>query len=219
MDTSITVFALDDHPIVLDGLSAMFIGNTSVNLAATFNHSHALLDKLKIEQPNVLLLDITLPELSGIEVCKILTEEYPRLSVLMLSAKTDEYTITESIKAGAKGFLPKNAPKDEIEKAIKRVQAGKMYFGEGINDTIFKGYVKNLTTYPKNLPSMALSEREKEIIKLFADGLLYKEIADRLSISIKTVEAHKAKIMKKIEAKSTAALVKYAIKEGITSLD
>jgi len=93
---------------------------------------------------------------------------------LMLSAKTNEYSITESVKSGAKGFLPKNATKDEIEKALKWVKSGKMYFGEGLNDTIFRGYVKGLTSGNLASQNSALTDREVEIIKLFSDGLLYK---------------------------------------------
>ena len=215
----IEVYAIDDHSIVLDGITAMFMGNPYLEIKATFLDGKTLLHQLKHNLPNVLLLDITLSNLTGIEICKIITEKYPSLSILMLSAKTDERSITESVKAGAKGFLPKNANKEEIEKAIKWVNNGKMYFGKGISDTIFKGYVKGLTTSHTNPQSSVLTDREIEVVKLFSDGLLYKEIASHLDISIKTVEAHKAKIMKKIEAKSTAELVKFAIREGITTFD
>ncbi len=213
----IRVFAIDDHSIVLDGITAMFLGHPEIEITATFTTGKNFLVHLKQHQPNVLLLDITLPKFNGIELCKIITDQYPSVATLMLSAKTDEYSITESVKAGAKGFLSKSATKLEIEKAVKWVNSGKMYFGESISDTIFKGYVKGLNSNP--LGNAALTDREVEIIRLFSDGLLYKEIAAQLKISIKTVEAHKAKIMKKIEAKSTAELVKYAIREGITALD
>ncbi len=217
--STIEVFAVDDHAIVLDGITAMFLGNASVKITASFTGGQELLSGLKKHQPNVLLLDIALPGLTGIELCKIITDTYPTISTLMLSAKTDEYSVTESIKSGAKGYLLKNATKDEIEKAIKWVNNGKMYFGESISETIFKGYVKGLTVNNIRSQSSALTNRETEIVKLFSDGLLYKEIAYKLGISIKTVEAHKAKIMKKIEAKSTADLVKYAIREGIVALE
>ncbi len=215
----IEVYAVDDHSIILDGITAMFIGNDNILISTTFTNGQELLNVLKKHQPQVLLLDINLPGLSGIELCKIITEQYPTIAILILSAKTEEYSITESVKSGAKGFLPKNADKNEIEKAIKWVNNGKMYFGEGINDIIFKGFVKGLTSKSIITQNSTLTEREIEVIKLFSDGLLYKEIAHKLEISIKTVEAHKAKIMKKIEAKSTAELVKYAIREGISTLD
>jgi len=214
----IKVFVVDDHAIILDGITAMFMG-TEIEIAATFMEGSALLARLKQQQPNLVLLDIALPGLTGIELCKLIAEQYPSISVLMVSAKTDEHSITGSLKSGAKGFLSKNASKDEIEKAIKWVNSGKMYFGEGINDTIFRAYVKGLTSGNLTSQKSTLTDREVEIVKLFSDGLLYKEIAYKLSISIKTVEAHKSNIMKKIEAKSTAELVKYAIREGIACLD
>lgn len=215
----IEVIVVDDHSIVLDGITAMFIENPDIEIKGAFLNGEELIKQLKFLVPNVILLDITLPNITGIEICKIISEQYPSIAILIMSAKTDERSITDSVKSGAKGFLPKNAKKDEIEKAIKWVNAGKIYFGKGISETVFKGNVKDLSEVKFPCQNTSLTNRQVEVVKLFSDGLLYKEIAYQLDISIKTVEAHKAKIMKKIEAKSTAELVKYAIREGITTLD
>ena len=166
------------------------------------------------KQPDILLLDISLPGLSGIEITKIASELYPHVDILILSALEDEETITQAIHAGVKGFLPKQTNQAELLLAITEIKKGNRYFGTDISKTVFSITVKNLRQKPYDAP-VQLTTREIEIVKLFADGLMYKEIAHQLSISIKTVEAHKANVMRKLELKSTAALVKYAIKNKL----
>lgn len=213
----ITLYVVDDHTIVRDGIKMMLL-ESHVNVIGDFGNSDELFHGLKVKQPDIVLLDISLPGLSGIEITKISTELYPQVDILILSALEDEETITQAIRAGVKGFLPKQTNQVELLHAITEIKKGNRYFGTDISKTVFNITVKNLSLKPDDEAPIELTPREIEIVKLFADGLMYKEIAHQLSISIKTVETHKANVMRKLELKSTAGLVKYAIKNSIVDL-
>ncbi|MCB0497159.1 MAG: response regulator transcription factor [Cyclobacteriaceae bacterium] len=209
---------VDDHSIVRDGLEAMLIGREDLQLIGSFSNGKELFAFIKNELPDVILLDISLNGMTGIEIARLVSEQYESIKIIMLSALTDEVSITDSIKSGAKGFLPKDTSKDELIEGLKTVSEGKRYFGSGISETVFNGYVKGIVSDNQTSTNPVLSGREVEIVKLFSEGLMYKEIADVLDISIKTVESHKVNIMKKLELKTTIDLVKYAIKEKLIDL-
>lgn len=214
----IKIYLVDDHTIVRDGIKMMMLSQPQVRIIGDFGSSEELFKALKETQPDILLLDINLPGLSGIEITKIMSQLYPEIGVLVLSGLEDEETIVQAIRAGAKGFLPKKTDKKELLHGILEIYNGNRYFGTEISRTIFNLTVKNISMELETEIPTELTSREIEIVKLFTEGLLYKEIADRLSISIKTVESHKANIMRKLELKSTAGLVKYAIKKQIITL-
>lgn len=215
---SIKLCVVDDHSIVRDGIEAMLQGVEYIQAVGLFGSGKEFFTYLKDNMPDVVLLDISLPGMNGIEIARVISEQYKETKILMLSALTDEESICESIKSGAMGFLSKETGIEELIDAIQTVNQGKRYFGSGITETVFNGYVKGIIAdkYEENIP--ALSEREVEIVKLFSEGLMYKEIANALDISIKTVESHKANIMRKLELKTTVDLVKYALKEGLITL-
>jgi two-component system response regulator NreC len=213
----IEIYVVDDHTIVRDGIKMMLM-QTSVKVIGEFSHSDELFQALKKKEPDLILLDISLPGISGIEITKIISELHPHVDVLILSALEDEETIAQAIKAGAKGFLTKSTTQQELTHALSEIKKGNRYFGTDIAKTVFNLTLKNISSNLEAEQANELTPREFEIVKLFADGLMYKEIAHQLSISIKTVEAHKANIMRKLELKSTAGLVKYAIKNKIITL-
>ncbi len=214
----IKIYLVDDHTIVRDGIKMMMLNQSQVRIIGDFSNSDELFRALKETQPDILLLDITLPGLSGIEITKIMSQLYPDIDVLILSGLEDEETIVQAIRAGAKGFLPKKTDQKELLHGILEIYNGNRYFGTEISRTVFNLTVKNISVELDTEVSTELTSREVEIVKQFTEGLLYKEIADKLSISIKTVETHKANIMRKLELKSTAELVKYAIKKKIITL-
>lgn len=213
----IELYVVDDHTIVRDGIKMMLM-QSHIKVIGDFGNGDELFHALKKKQPDIVLLDISLPGLSGIEITNIASELYPHVDILILSALEDEETITHAIKAGVKGFLPKQTNKEELRHAIEDIKRGNRYFGTQISKTVFNITVKNITKKPEEQPLIELTPREVEIVKLFADGLMYKEIAHELSISVKTVEAHKANVMRKLELKSTAGLVKYAIRNKLVEL-
>ena len=210
----ISIFIVDDHEILRDGIRALLLG-TNIQVLADFSGSLELFERLKTQQPDLILLDIIMPNRNGLEVLEQLRKEYADILVLMFSAETEEQRIQQAVQKGAMGFLPKDCTKEELVEAIETVVKNQNYFGSSILSTIFKGYVANTQ---QNQHSK-LSEREVSIIQLLCEGLGYKQIGEQLFISPRTVESHKQTIFKKLDISNNAQLVKYAIKHGMTSLD
>jgi DNA-binding NarL/FixJ family response regulator len=213
----IKVILVDDHTIVRDGIKALLAGQEDIVIIGEASNGLDLLSLLKSGDPGVILLDISLPDYSGIELCEIIRREHPAIQVLFLSMYTSEEYIFNAIKAGAQGYLPKNISQAELLLAIRTVSQGSEYFSESISNVILKSYIKKAKDRePENLnPENSLSKRELEILKLFAEGIPNPQIAEKLFISTRTVESHKNHIMQKLNLKSTVDLVKFAIKHQI----
>lgn len=212
-----TVYIVDDHSIVIDGISSFFIGNDSFELIGSANSANELFNDLKTKQPDILILDIKLPGLSGTQICKLVSAEYSQMKIVFLSSNTDEATLNEAIKSGGRGYFSKDVTEEEFFFGLEKVKSGESYYSKGMQSILFNDYTRqtqenSLTTNDK------LSQREVEIVKLFAEGLSYNDIAERLFISKRTVESHKKNILEKLELKSTIDLVKYAILNGIISI-
>jgi len=208
---------VDDHKIIIDGISSYFIGTADFELIGSASSSQKLFDDLKIIQPDILLLDIKLPGLSGIQIAKIIKKEYPKIKIIFLSANVDETYLNEAISAGGVGYFVKDIEEEEFFIGLKKISIGENYFSKGIQSTLFGSFSKNISEN-KVQNKDNLSNREIEIIKLFAEGLSFKEIASKTNISSRTVETHKKNIMKKLNLKTTIDLVKYAILNGYSSL-
>jgi len=212
----IKLIIVDDHQIVRDGIKAMFIASKTIKVigeASGYEELVKLLEKIK---PEIIILDINLPGKNGVEITHELKANFSEIKILILSANTDEESIIGAIKAGANGFLPKDTSKEEFISAINLVYNNEDYFGEKLSKIIYKSYVQHVKS--KSIADDSLSEREIEIVKLLADGLFSKEIADKLFISSRTVETHKNNILSKLNLKNNVELVKYAIKNGIVKL-
>jgi DNA-binding NarL/FixJ family response regulator len=216
----IKIILVDDHQIVRDGIKALLIDAEDIDVISEAASYNELREKLKLQNPDIIVMDISLPEMSGLEITKLLTETYPNLKVLILSMYTGEDFIFNAIKAGAKGYLPKNTTRKEIIDAIHAVYNNNEYYSESISNVILKSYVQKAKTSdsPPEKAEDKLSSREIEILKYFAGGMGNQEIADKLFISIRTVESHKNHIMQKLELKSTVELIKYAIKNKIVDI-
>ncbi|MBN2892151.1 MAG: response regulator transcription factor [Bacteroidales bacterium] len=210
---------VEDHSIVIDGINAMLIGVKDIELIDEVTRGLDIFNSIEKHQPDIILLDVKLPDISGIEIAKQITEKYPQIKILILSSQDDEETIVEAVKVGVKGYLHKNVKKEEFLEAVRYVYEGFEYFSDTISKKICTTFVKKVNL-EENLKKQKaiLSEREIEIIKLLCDGLSFKEISDKLFISTRTVETHKKNIMEKLELKSIPELVKYAIKNGIIEL-
>lgn len=215
----IKVILVDDHQIVRDGIKALINDDPSINIITEASSAAELMDKLETYRPDVILMDINLPDSTGIELTKELKETKPEIKILILSMHMGEDFIVNAIEAGAKGYLPKTTSKKELLSAINTIAKGEDYFNETISNILIKSYVKRAQTPKKEEEKVIdLTRREKEIITLFALGLSNKEIADKLFISIRTVESHKNNIMNKLELKSTVDLVKFALKNNYIEL-
>ncbi|WP_456379048.1 response regulator [Lutibacter sp.] len=211
----IKVFIVDDHKIIRDGIFLLLIGATEIIPVGEAESGKELFEKIESTLPDVLLLDISLPGMSGIEISKKIAKEYPNIKVLILSRNTDENTILAAIKAGVRGFLSKDTSKEELANAIKAVSKGNNYFGTNISKTVFTSLIKN-TTNKEN--TITLTKREIEVAIYISDGLSYKEIASKMSISARTVESHRNHILSKLHLKTTIDLVKYVIKNQLIVL-
>ena len=213
----ISVFIVDDHKIVRNGLFAMLIANKEIEVIGEAANGDELFQKLNKLIPDVILLDISMPGMSGIEISKILSEKYPQIQILIISMNTDEKSILSALKSGIKGFLAKDTSKEELIKAIKSVHNNDEYFGTEISKVIYKNYIDNLNPGSKN-NSFDLTERELEVIRYISDGLSYKEIGGKMFISPRTVETHRNNILSKLKLKTNIDLVKYAVKNEIIKL-
>lgn len=216
----IKVMLVDDHQIVRDGIRLLIESMENIEVIDEAGSARDIITLLKTKTPDMAIIDISLPEMSGIELTAYLTEHHPNIRKLILSMYTSEDFIFNAIKAGAAGYLPKNTTKKELNTAIIEVMAGGEYFSESISNTILKSYIKKAQTdeVPEEKDLESLSGREQEVLKLFSEGQSNKEIADTLFISIRTVESHKNHIMQKLELKSTVDLIKFAIRKGIIEL-
>lgn len=211
----IQIVLVDDHEVVRDGIKAILESDNDLSVIATADSYEGLKPILLTQKPDILILDISLPEISGIEIAKIITRDYPEIKIIMLSMYLSEDFIFNSIKAGAKSYLPKNSSKNELLKTIHEVYRSNDYFPEEVSAIILKGYLKKIKTEEK---SIDLTKREKELLSLFAKGLTNKEISEQLFISIRTVETHKNHIMNKLDIKSSYDLLKYALKHNILEI-
>ena len=216
----IRLFLVDDHQIVRDGIRALISDSDNVEIIGEASCGDELMEKLRVSVPDVLMLDISMPDMSGIEVTRNVIENYPTVQVLILSMYTNEEFIFNAIKAGARGYLPKNTTREELLTAVETVSHGKEYYSDSVSDIMLKSYVRIAKDdeKPQDKKDAALTTREIEILKLFAGGLSNQEIADKLFISIRTVESHKNHIMQKLDLKTPVDMVKYALRNKIAEL-
>lgn len=216
----IKLILVDDHQLVRTGIANLLSGEPGFEIIGEASESREMFDLLKQLQPDIAVLDIALPGLSGIEITKKLHNDYPGIRILILSMHTSEEFIFNAINSGARGYLPKNTSRRELIEAIYAIHRGEEYFAESISNVILKSYIKKAksnATDDENKESL-LSKRELEVLKLFAEGMTNQEIADKLFISIRTVESHKNHIMARLELKTTVDLVKFAIRNNIVLL-
>ena len=163
-------------------------------------------------------MDIAMPDLNGVEATRQITKEIPDIKVLALSMYADEHFVGRMLRAGAKGYLPKDCASGELIQAIHTVMKNETYLSPSIADLVRKDYIRQKKELDTSLFS-TLTEREREVIQLMAEGNTTKEIALRFQVSTKTIETHRQHIMKKLDLYSVAELTKYAIREGLTSLE
>jgi len=216
----IRIILVDDHQLVRDGIKALLTGIPDIAIIGEASGATELFGELEKLKPDLLIMDISLPEISGIEITKKICIEYPGINVLILSMYNNEEFIFNSLKAGAKGYLPKNTSRDELLEAIYAINKGEEFFGESISKVMLKSYIKRATheDKPEEKSREVLTSREIEILRLYVEGLINKEISEKLDISIRTVETHKNHIMRKLGLKSTVELVKFAIRNKIAEI-
>lgn len=215
----IKIILVDDHNIVRDGIKSLLHNEKDMEVVAEASSYADLREALSQVEPDIILMDISMPDMSGIDITKILSVDYPSIKILMLSMYINDEFIMSSINAGASGYIPKNTTKRELLNAIRTIFSEGLFFTPHVSNLIVKNVIKGARQEIK--PSdkeNSLSIREMEILKLFAEGFSNHEIADKLFISSRTVESHKNHIMQKLDLKSPVDMVKYAIKNKIVEI-
>ncbi len=216
---SIKIILTEDHQLLRDGIKAL-IASDNIEIIGEASNGAELWKLMESMSPDIILMDISLPDVSGIELTRTLSERFPEVKVLILSMFTDESFINQAIKAGAKGYLHKNTTREEMLIAIDTVYSGSEFYSDNISKIILKNYIDKAKKNGEDFsnPHEILSKREIEILKMFAEGFINKEIADRLFISIRTVESHKNHIMQKLNLKTQVELVKYSIRHNLINI-
>jgi DNA-binding NarL/FixJ family response regulator len=213
----IRILITDDHPIFREGLRGLLEKEPDMEVAGEAGNGIEAVKLADELQPDVIIMDLNLPEMNGIEATRKILEMHPATRVLALSLAADRRFIVEVLEAGATGYVLKDSFFAELAGAIRTVASGETYLGPKITELIIKDYLQRV---PQNLPLTCtlLTPRERELLQLIADGRNTKEIASTFGISIKTIEVHRHNIMKKLNLYSIAELTKYAVREGLTSL-
>jgi DNA-binding NarL/FixJ family response regulator len=206
----IRIFIADDHVMFAEGVESLLVGEPDFLLSGKAGTAAETLRLVRLNPPDVLLLDINFPDQSGLEVCKALRSEQPNLKILVLSMFGEESYISAMLGLGAQGYLLKNTGKDELCTAIRALYAGKTYFHQEVTDVVMRGLMQNRSgAEAKETPKV--SRREKEVLRLIVEERTTQEIASELFISEKTVESHRAALLAKLGARNTAGLVKAAL--------
>lgn len=216
MKKAITI--VDDHRIVRDGIRAMIKGSPDLEVVYEASSGSELKLIPKNIHPDIVLLDIGLPDISGIDLIEYIKEEL-KCRILILTAEMQEDIICKSLEKGADGFMNKDTSEEELLFAITTILNGEPYFGRNLSAIIYRSYHKKINELNTihNMP--VLTEREREIIRALSEGMSFKEIGNKLFISPRTVENHKNNILEKLELRNTIDLVKYAIKHKIIVLE
>jgi DNA-binding NarL/FixJ family response regulator len=215
----IRIILADDHQLFREGLEALLKSHAELKILASVKDGETLFEAIEQFHPDVVLSDISMPGKTGIEVCTEITQTFPEVKFIMLSMYNNEVFFVNSLKAGAKGFLSKEISRDELLKAIQTVYHGGEYFDKKVSHAILKEYAEQKAGKKPSKPEeQILSAREKEIIRLVAESYSNGEIAEKLKISVRTVNAHKNNIMRKLKLKNTVDIVKYALMNKMIKL-
>jgi two-component system response regulator DegU len=214
----IKVILADDHGIVRDGIKATLRDDKNIKIIAEASNGIEAIEQVKKFSPDVLIIDITMPEMNGIEAAAIIHRDFKHTRSLILSMHDREEYVFKAIEAGASGYLLKDTGKEEFIKAIYLVSKGEKYFSSSVSNVLVTGYlqkIKGKDDYDQSEPDSLLTKREKGILKMIVDGSNNREIADQLKISVRTIETHRSNIMKKLQVKNAVELVKTAMEQKL----
>jgi DNA-binding NarL/FixJ family response regulator len=210
---SITILLADDHDVVRRGMKMLLEDEEGIQVIGEASDGLDAIEKVKTLMPNVVILDLTMPKMTGIEAAKVISEEYPEVKILIFSMHHNKEYIIKSVENGANGYLLKDTSKEELLRAIKVVSEGRKYFPPEISEVIINELLaKTSGTQEETRPIFEkITPKEKQILGMIVQGYNSREMADKLFLSIRTVDNHRANMMKKVKAKNTADLVKMAI--------
>jgi len=217
MSPKYRIVIAEDHTILREGLRALLSSNPDFEIVGEAGDGREAIRCVGKLKPHLVLTDLSMPRMNGMEAIREIRRRAPETKVLVLTVhKTDEY-ILAALQAGADGYLLKDSTHAELLAAVRHVLSGKHYISPGISDKVLDGYLEGRKTLETRTSWETLTAREREILKLIAEGYKNKEIADDLCISVKTVEKHRANLMEKLNLHNVQALTTYAIEKGLVS--
>ena len=216
--TRIKILIADDHKLIREGIQSMLSDVDDIEVVGMVSTGEEAINEARIHKPDVVLMDIVMPGMNGIEASRWIKENEETTRVIIVTMEISKDYVSAAIKSGVDGYLPKDIGKDVLVEAIRSVYGGERYFNDAIKMLIFNDFytVEKLRNPKKALPNQ-LTKREMEVLAFVASGKSNKEVAEALSISVKTVETHKSNILDKLGLRNIAELVKYAIKNKLIS--
>lgn len=217
MKKKVRIILAEDHTILREGLRALLSSDSIFEIVGEAEDGREAVRCVERLSPDLLLMDLSMPRMSGMEAISEIKKRHPETRIIALTVhKTEEYLLT-TLKAGADGYVLKDATHDELVLAIKHVMTGKSYLSPSVSEKVIEGYLEGREGVESGSAWKTLSQREREVLKLIAEGYKNKEIAKDLCISLKTVEKHRANLMKKLDLHNAAALTVYAMEKGLVN--
>jgi two-component system nitrate/nitrite response regulator NarL len=215
MKNRIKLLVVDDHPVVRKGISSCLSRHENLEIIGEAGDGREAVRKARELQPDIVLMDINMPQMSGLAVTELLRRELPRIKVLILSVNSSADSVLRMVQSGARGYVLKEAPPEELVRAVETVQAGDAYFSQDIARVALNQFVRG-GGESSDMPQ--LTPREREVLTQIAEGLSNKEIASQLGVGVRTVETHRERIMRKLDIHTVAGLTKFAIARGLVSI-
>jgi two-component system nitrate/nitrite response regulator NarL len=212
----IKLLLVDDHPIVLDGIKSHLCAQPDFEVVGDAANGQEALRKAKLTLPDVILMDISMPHMNGLDAMTSLRKQVPNAKILVLTMHDSREYIAQVVRSGARGYLLKDSAPAELVGAIKAVHGGEVYFSPSVSKVLIEEMADGRK--PSGPEQQPLTDREREVLSLIAEGLLNKQIADRLGIGVRTIETHRERIMRKLDIHTVAGLTKYAIARGMTTM-
>lgn len=212
------ILLVEDHAIVREGLRSLLEKQPDMEVIGEAEDGRKAIELVKELLPEIVIMDITMPNLNGVEATCYITSEFPNIKVIALSIHSNRRYVTDMLKAGAAGYVLKECLFDELVQAIQAVASDGSYLSPRVTGDVIDGFVRRMSTYAESQLSN-LSRREREVLQLVAEGRSTKEIALALHVSTKTIEANRRQIMEKLDIHTVAELTKYAVREGLTPLE
>jgi DNA-binding NarL/FixJ family response regulator len=212
------VVIAEDHQLFREGLRAILAGHQDLEIVAEAVDGLEAIRCIRKHHPHLLLLDLSMPRLGGLSVVKDVRGQFPDLKILVLTVYESDQYVLDAFDAGINGYCIKDSSRDELLIAIDSVMAGKTYISPGIADEVVQGYLVGRKSMKEDSLWDSVTQREREVLKLLAEGYMNKEIGELLNISVKTVEKHRANIMQKLDLHNAAALTTYAVEKGLVNL-
>ena len=215
MASRIRIVVADDHTLVRDGVVSILARDPGIVVVGQASDGRAALEVVRSTRPDVLVIDLSMPRMTGLEVVRRVHEETPQLAILVLTMHAEEEYVLHAVRAGARGFLLKDSAGDELLAAVRALGAGQVWFG---------GHAAGVLARQVEHPGAALDDpyrnltaRERDVFHLLIEGLTTKELAQRLGISAKTAENHRARVLEKLQCRNTAEAIRYAVRRGLLS--